>query len=111
LSTLVDDSPSNGHIFSVFIQATGNLDGSFPGPTGSFSALVDPHVSIDCAEATFADCSDYSLVVAPDSFTVGGGVPEPSVWALMLIGFAGLGVAGYRRTKSGTTKIGVATAC
>ena len=26
----------------------------------------------------------------------------------MLIGFAGLGVAGYRRTKSGTTKIGVA---
>jgi len=25
-------------------------------------------------------------------------VPEPSTWALMLIGFAGLGVAGYRRS-------------
>jgi hypothetical protein len=100
LSTLVDDSPSNGHIFSIFIQATGNLDGSV-GPTGSFSAFVDPHVSIDCAKATFADCSAYSLVVAPDSFTVGTGVPEPGAWALMLIGFAGLGVAGYRRTKSG----------
>ncbi|HZZ21512.1 MAG TPA: PEPxxWA-CTERM sorting domain-containing protein [Roseiarcus sp.] len=24
-------------------------------------------------------------------------VPEPSTWAMMLIGFAGLGFAGYRR--------------
>ena len=100
LSTLVDDSPSNGHTFSIFIEATGNLDASL-GPTGSFSAFVDPHVSIDCAKATFANCSAYSLVVAADSFTKASGVPEPSVWALMLIGFAGLGFAGYRRTRSG----------
>jgi PEP-CTERM motif len=99
LSTLVDDSPSNGHVFSIFIQATGNLDGSV-GPMGSFSAFVDPHVSIDCTKATFSDCSAYSLVVAPDSFTVGSGVPEPATWAMMAIGFAGLGFAGYRRTKS-----------
>jgi hypothetical protein len=31
---------------------------------------------------------------------VGGGVPEPSTWAMMLIGFAGLGFAAYRRRKS-----------
>jgi hypothetical protein len=24
-------------------------------------------------------------------------VPEPSTWAMMLLGFAGLGYAGYRR--------------
>jgi uncharacterized membrane protein len=24
------------------------------------------------------------------------GVPEPSTWAMMLLGFAGLGIAGYR---------------
>ena len=30
-----------------------------------------------------------------------GAVPEASTWAMMLIGFAGLGVAGYRRTKDG----------
>ncbi len=29
--------------------------------------------------------------------TVTTGVPEPSTWALMLLGFAGLGFAGYRR--------------
>ena len=28
-------------------------------------------------------------------------VPEPSTWAMMLIGFLGLGFAGYRRAKAG----------
>ena len=28
-------------------------------------------------------------------------VPEPSTWAMMLLGFAGLGYAGYRRTQKG----------
>jgi hypothetical protein len=27
------------------------------------------------------------------------GVPEPSTWAMMLLGFGGLGVAGYRRAR------------
>jgi hypothetical protein len=27
-------------------------------------------------------------------------VPEPSTWAMMLIGFAGLGYAGYRRASA-----------
>jgi PEP-CTERM motif len=26
-------------------------------------------------------------------------VPEPSTWAMMVIGFAGLGFAGYRRAR------------
>jgi len=26
-------------------------------------------------------------------------VPEPSTWAMMLLGFAGVGYAAYRRTK------------
>jgi hypothetical protein len=29
-------------------------------------------------------------------FAFGGAVPEPSTWAMMLLGFAGLGFAGYR---------------
>ncbi len=35
--------------------------------------------------------------VTADYSGVAGGVPEPSTWALMLLGFAGLGFAGYRR--------------
>jgi hypothetical protein len=30
---------------------------------------------------------------------IGGAVPEPSTWAMMLAGFAGLGFAGYRRAR------------
>jgi hypothetical protein len=29
-----------------------------------------------------------------------GGVPEPSTWAMMVLGFAGLGFAGYRKARS-----------
>jgi PEP-CTERM motif len=30
-------------------------------------------------------------------------VPEPSTWAMMLLGFAGLGYAAYRKTKNERT--------
>ena len=30
-----------------------------------------------------------------------GAIPEPSAWAMMLFGFAGLGYAGYRRARAG----------
>ena len=29
-------------------------------------------------------------------------VPEPSTWAMMLLGFAGLGFLGYRKVRQGT---------
>ena len=33
------------------------------------------------------------------------GTPEPSTWAMMLLGFAGLGYAGYRRARKGSASI------
>jgi hypothetical protein len=36
------------------------------------------------------------------------GVPEPSTWAMMLIGFAGIGLMTYRRTKKNTTALAAA---
>ncbi len=33
-------------------------------------------------------------------------VPEPTTWAMMLIGFAGLGAAGYRASRKSTTSAG-----
>jgi hypothetical protein len=32
--------------------------------------------------------------------TVSGAAPEPSTWAMLLLGFAGLGYAGYRQAKT-----------
>jgi PEP-CTERM motif len=36
-----------------------------------------------------------------DSVSLTTGIPEASTWAMMLLGFAGLGFAGYRKTKRG----------
>jgi hypothetical protein len=33
------------------------------------------------------------------SFVYTGAIPEPSTWALMVVGFGGLAFAGYRRTR------------
>ena len=46
----------------------------------------------------------YTLIAdGPGGFgfdlATGGAVPEPSTWAMMLLGFAGFGYAGYRRVR------------
>ena len=46
----------------------------------------------------------YTLIAdGPGGFgfdlAIGGAVPEPSTWAMMLVGFAGLGFAGHRSTQ------------
>ena len=45
----------------------------------------------------------YAFLLRPVSATAftAAAVAEPSTWAMMLAGFAGLGFAGYRRAKKG----------
>jgi PEP-CTERM motif len=59
--------------------------------TGSADAYVDPTFALSGQYASL-----YHFEGLPDG-ALAGGVPEPSTWALALIGFAGLGYAGYRR--------------
>jgi hypothetical protein len=44
--------------------------------------------------------TEYRLIQF-DNVGVSTSVPEPSTWAMMLAGFAGLGFAGYRKSKVG----------
>jgi hypothetical protein len=49
----------------------------------------------------YEDAENYE---SPGSWTesvVNVGTPEPSPWAMMLLGFAGLGFAGHRRARAG----------
>jgi hypothetical protein len=86
----------------------------------AFTALLNG-VVVDSATTAVSDVAGFygftgepwfnQLVIAEAG--VGGGpywvlgnvelssIPEPSTWAMMLAGFAGLGYAGYRRAKGG----------
>jgi hypothetical protein len=59
--------------------------------SGSADAYVDPTFAVTGQYASL-----YHFEGLPDG-ALAGSVPEPSTWALALIGFAGLGLAGYRR--------------
>jgi hypothetical protein len=45
------------------------------------------------------------------TFSAAGTVPEASTWAMILLGFAGLGFAGYRKARKGPTFACVALRC
>jgi hypothetical protein len=64
---------------------------------GNVLAEIDPRFS---ASASYGG----QFVFSPG---ITGGVPEPSTWAMMLIGFAGLGFAAYRQSKKGPAACGI----
>lgn len=97
-----NDADSGGGDFVGIANSTGNL--LVPSGYISDSPLSDT--------ATYDNQTFTSLGVTPgvyewtwgrganQNFTldiVAGAVPEPSTWAMALLGFAGLGYAGYRK--------------
>jgi hypothetical protein len=57
---------------------------------------------------TFGSTANASFVNGDPflaAITATSGVPEPSTWLLMLVGFAGLGFAGYRKQRDDTSLI------
>jgi hypothetical protein len=86
-----------GSPIPVQLNASAEVAGS-----GSASAYIDPYFSIDLSNANAAA---YSIFVSPgigNSPSPGvPGTPEPSTWAMMLLGFAGLAFAGFRQAKAG----------
>jgi hypothetical protein len=64
-----------------------------------FGGSVTPSVSIDpttCCVAVFGFTGGSPVAELVLNAST---VPEPSTWAMVLLGFAGLGYAGYRRQK------------
>jgi PEP-CTERM motif len=79
-------------VFAVFSPTT-NFTGGFVGfegldPTGLSETTFDQH------SGTFSGTMAVVQIGTPPV------VPEPSTWAMMLVGFAGLGYAGYRTRKA-----------
>jgi hypothetical protein len=62
------------------------------------TALVVP-LSQDCTSPIGCTLATNSANVS-GTFSAGGTIPEPSTWVMMVLGFAGLGFAGYRSSRS-----------
>jgi hypothetical protein len=78
-----------GQTYSVEINATASADYISMG-----SAYIDPFIFID---PSTPNSGLYSIQTSPD---IGNGpvsaVPEPSTWAMMILGFLGVGFITYR---------------
>jgi hypothetical protein len=108
----IDGTPSNTNSFAVTVDnytLTGADLVSMYGASGNGSQ-TDPQANQLVAitglgpftTATFTSTGnafEFSLVTPTVQQT--GGAPEPSTWAMMIIGFAGLGYAAARRSTRG----------
>lgn len=82
------------YFVSLEADVYGLLSGNVAADRGYSGDLsFNGYASVD---PTFNVPQGYSILLSEG---IGNGVPEPSTWAMMLIGFGGLGLAGYRRTK------------
>ena len=81
--------------FSLSITARGGVNGIINDSSGILTGR-NLYYSMDSG----AGCSQVGCFIEmgrADTFFVGGGVPEPSTWAMMLLGFGGIGFAMRRR--------------
>lgn len=70
----------------------GGLVGSSPVPAGIYLAFEDVIASV--SDLNYQDLQFY-MSTGPI-----GAVPEPSTWAMMILGFAGVGFMTYRRRRN-----------
>jgi hypothetical protein len=99
-------------VFSVLlngvVEATDDLGGiadgqelmgslSFSAPVSAGAQMVE--ILITRPFTSLGDEVTPNQYVTDVSATVGGAVPEPSTWAMILIGFAGLGFLSHRKSR------------
>jgi hypothetical protein len=76
----------------VTIDVDGS-SGARAGGSGFYSAYADPLITID---PTFLRNNPGDYLVFSSNVNPSAAIPESSTWTMLLLGFAGLGVAGYR---------------
>jgi choice-of-anchor C domain-containing protein len=84
-----------GNAFNIYTYTIGSNTHSnmmYSPETLTFKASGTPDVLFESLDSN----SPYGPVIGNVSLTA---VPEPSIWAMMLAGFAGLGFLGFRRSR------------
>jgi PEP-CTERM motif len=96
-----------GQTYVVGAQGGANYTGLIPSPT------FDPRITYVTDLYTYIGGASNNPLVEPTStesapygwfganIELSAAVPEPSTWAMMILGFAALGFAGYHRAREG----------
>lgn len=84
--------------FNVSLTATGSYDVKFYDPTDTGSNCINYGLCEGLTRSYFSVRAAQVLTV--NSLPKVGAVPEPSTWAMMILGFCGLGLMAYRRSNA-----------
>ena len=90
---------------STFGSFTDGIDGTWKGTNNHFAGPIDFTIAgLHVSDFTPNAKGYWGVVDVMGSHGTGeagalSAVPEPSTWAMMLLGFAGLGYAGFKRTR------------
>jgi DNA-binding beta-propeller fold protein YncE len=104
LKSYTDPLGANGQWFALNLDPNGTSFWSGDSTNGEIAQFDIASGAVLQSRMSCGSNCLYGLSVAGE--ITGGGpppVPEPATWAMMLTGFAGLGLAGYRRAKRGST--------
>ena len=76
-------------------------------PTGNQGNGGSVYLNFFDTGATFTSITFTSTGTAEefDNLTIGSAVPEPATWAMMILGFLGLGFLGYRRSSNSAFRV------
>ena len=110
-TTLFVADNTSGNPLVGELNASFGIEGSFsvPAPITGMAAGPGGQIFVDTATTAYEYASSGAVVRTfaggeADAFGdlafASTAVPEPATWAMLLVGFAGLGFAGYRATHS-----------
>jgi hypothetical protein len=109
ITNLTYNPASNFSRLNFYTDSFGNLTGwdiqvAFGGGgqinIENFNSIIGPNVRDQATNSG----SDFASVTKAGQFTLTAAVPEPSTWAMMILGFSGLGFMAYRR-KNGALRL------
>ena len=102
------DDPNNGQGADLPNDTPGNLIHTFTNTattivdafSNNFAGVVSDSGPFSMTEQAIFTLTPFGQLINRGQTEIKSAVPEPSTWAMMLLGFAGLGYAGFRKARS-----------
>ncbi len=87
----------NNTVQPIFLDVDNGLAFKIGGT--QYDIVYNSYTTAECGGIGYCLREGGDPVPVTFALSAGSGVPEPSTWAMMLVGFAGFGLAGYRACR------------